>query len=218
YKELIGDDCTEPSWSIQLPGLPQLKIRDLPSFCNPSNTYSFALPLFKEQFDILERQVNNILVNSFDALEKEALQEIEGKLKLVGVGPIIMLSKTQKEAMAHALLESGRPFLWVIREKDGEEEEEMSRMDELKQLGLIVPWCSQLEVLSHPSLGCFVTHCGWNSTLESIACGVPVVAFPHWTDQSTNAKLIEDVWGTGVRVTSNEDGVVEGEEIRRCVE
>ncbi|KAI7755000.1 hypothetical protein M8C21_010130, partial [Ambrosia artemisiifolia] len=266
YKELIGDDCTEPSWSIKLPGLPQLKIRDLPSFCNPSNTYSFALPLFKEQFDTLELEDKpKIFVNSFDALEEEALQEIEGKLKLVAVGPLIpsafldgkdpsdksfggdlfkktkdyvewmntkpkgsivyisfgsliMLSKEQKEAMAHALLESGRPFLWVIREKDGEEDEEMSRMDELEQLGLIVPWCSQLEVLSHPSLGCFVTHCGWNSTLESISCGVPVVAFPHWTDQSTNAKLIEDVWGTGVRVTSNEDGVVEGEEIRRCVE
>ncbi|KAI7740485.1 hypothetical protein M8C21_022746, partial [Ambrosia artemisiifolia] len=83
YKELIGDDCTEPSWSIKLPGLPQLKIRDLPSFCNPSNTYSFALPMFKEHFDILESEDKpTILVNSFDALEEEALQEIEGKLKL----------------------------------------------------------------------------------------------------------------------------------------
>ncbi|KAJ0703005.1 putative crocetin glucosyltransferase [Helianthus annuus] len=266
YKELIGDDCTEPSWSIKLPGLPLLKIRDLPSFCNPSNIYDFALPLFKEQFDALDSEEKpTIFVNSFDALEEEALKEIDGKLKMIAVGPlipsafldgkdpsdksfggdlfektkdyvewmdtqpegsivyisfgsIIMLSKKQKEAMAHALLECGKPFLWVIREKDGEEEEELSRMDELEQLGLIVPWCSQLEVLSHPSLGCFVTHCGWNSTLESITCGVPVVAFPHWTDQSTNAKLIEDVWGTGVRVTSNEDGVVEGEEIRRCVE
>ncbi|KAD7478090.1 hypothetical protein E3N88_01226 [Mikania micrantha] len=96
----------------------------------------------------------------------------------------------------------------------------MESNKELQQLGLIVPWCSQLEVLSHTSSGCFVTHCGWNSTLESIACGVPVVAFPKWSDQSTNAKLIEDVWGMGTRVhvTVNEDGVVDGEEIRRCIE
>ncbi|XP_076885615.1 UDP-glycosyltransferase 75C1-like [Bidens hawaiensis] len=274
YKELIGDDCTEPSWSIQLPGLPLLKIRDLPSFCNPANTYNFALPLFKEELDMLDsKEKPTVLMNSFDALEDDALKEIDGKLKMVAVGPlipsafldgkdpsdksfggdlfektkdyvewmntkpegsivyisfgsIIMLSKKQKEAMAHGLLASGRPFLWVIRDKDGdrkgekteEEDEELSCMEELEQLGLIVPWCSQLEVLSHPALGCFVTHCGWNSTLESIACGVPVVAFPHWTDQSTNAKLLEDAWGTGVRVTTNEDGVVEGEEIRRCVE
>ncbi|CBI39387.3 unnamed protein product, partial [Vitis vinifera] len=83
---------------------------------------------------------------------------------------------------------------------------------------MIVPWCSQVEVLSNPSLGCFVTHCGWNSTLESLASGVPVVAFPQWTDQSTNAKLAEDVWKTGVRVTVNQEGIVESDEIKRCLE
>jgi UDP:flavonoid glycosyltransferase YjiC (YdhE family) len=75
-----------------------------------------------------------------------------------------------------------------------------------------------VEVLSHPSLGCFVTHCGWNSTLESLVFGMPVVAFPQWTDQGTNAKLIQDVWKTGVRVTANKDEIVEGDEIMRCLE
>ncbi|KAI3723407.1 hypothetical protein L2E82_34950 [Cichorium intybus] len=275
YDKLIGEDSKDPSWSIELPGLPSLKSRDLPSFCLPSNTYNFALPLFKEQLDILDSDDRpKILMNTFDALEEEALKDIDDKLKMVAVGPLIpsafldgndpsdtsfggdmfekskdyvewmntkpegsivyisfgsliTLSKKQKEEMAHALLEIRRPFLWVIRDKDGngngtneekEEEDELSCLDELEKLGLIVPWCCQVEVLSHPSLGCFVTHCGWNSTLESIVCGVPVVAFPHWTDQSTNAKLLEDVWGTGVRVTTTEEGVVEGEEIRRCIE
>jgi anthocyanidin 3-O-glucoside 5-O-glucosyltransferase len=63
-----------------------------------------------------------------------------------------------------------------------------------------------------------VTHCGWNSTLESLVCEVPVVAFPHWTDQGTNAKLIADVWKTGVRVVANEEGIVEGDEIKRCLD
>ncbi|KAI3794904.1 hypothetical protein L1987_37545 [Smallanthus sonchifolius] len=271
FNNLFRDECNDPSWSIELPGLPLLKTRDLPSFCQPSNTHDFALPLFKEQLELLVLEENaTILVNSFDALEEEALKEIDGKLEMVAVGPLIpsafldgkdpsdkcfggdlfertkeyiewmntkdegsivyvsfgsilMLSTKQKEAMERGLLASGRPFLWVVRDTDGgvkdvKDKEELSCMTELEQLGLIVPWCSQLEVLSHPSLGCFVTHCGWNSTLESIACGVPVVAFPHWTDQSTNAKLLEDVWGTGKRVTANEDGVVEGEEIRRCIE
>ncbi|CAN0912384.1 UDP-glycosyltransferase 75C1 [Linum grandiflorum] len=68
-------------------------------------------------------------------------------------------------------------------------------------------WCSQGEVLSHEAVGCFVTHCGWNSTLEGMCLGVPLVAFPQWSDQMTNAKLVEDVWKIGVRV-----------EIRRCLD
>ncbi|XP_047960125.1 crocetin glucosyltransferase, chloroplastic-like [Salvia hispanica] len=138
----------------------------------------------------------------------------------VSFGSLLRLPKAQMEEIAAGLLRSGRPFLWVIRaaEEGKEEEEELSCLEDLDKIGKIVTWCSQLEVLTHPSLGCFVTHCGWNSTLESLSCGVPVVAFPHWTDQGTNAKMIEDVWGTGARVRGNEDGIVESEEIWRCVE
>ncbi|KAF5768330.1 putative crocetin glucosyltransferase [Helianthus annuus] len=145
----------------------------------------------------------------------------KGSIVYISFGTLIVWSKKQKEAMAHGLLESKRPFLWVIKDKDREEEEdEISYMHELKKLGLelIIPWCNQLEVLAHPSLGCFVTHCGWNSTLESMACGVPLLAVPKRSDQTTNAKLIEDLWGAGVRVTTNEEGVVEGEEMKRSIE
>ncbi|XP_062164986.1 crocetin glucosyltransferase, chloroplastic-like [Alnus glutinosa] len=116
------------------------------------------------------------------------------------------------EEIACGLLDCGRPSLWVIRAKEnGEEEKEEDKLkcrEELEENGMIVPWCSQVEVLSHPLLGCFVTHCGWNSTLESLVSGVLVVAFPQWTDQGTNAKLIQDVWKMGVRVTANENGNV----------
>ncbi|CAA3032670.1 crocetin glucosyltransferase, chloroplastic-like [Olea europaea subsp. europaea] len=54
--------------------------------------------------------------------------------------------------------------------------------------------------------------------LECIACGVPVVAFPQWADQGTIAKLIQDVWRTGLRVKPREDGTVESDEIKRCIE
>ncbi|XP_048139328.1 phloretin 4'-O-glucosyltransferase-like [Rhodamnia argentea] len=135
-------------------------------------------------------------------------------------GSIYVLSRPQKEEMGRALVEAGRPFLWVIRESGKEEKEEdsLSLKEELEKLGMIVPWCSQVQVLSHPSVGCFVTHCGWNSTSESLVCGVPVVAFPQWSDQQTNAKLVTDVWRTGVKVTQNEEGLVEGGEMRRCLE
>ncbi|KAM5569676.1 phloretin 4'-O-glucosyltransferase-like [Rosa sericea] len=279
YKDLIRNSATannsDPSHAVELPGLPlALKSRDLPSFMVDSNPYNFALPLFEEQFDLLRKESKpTILVNTFDALEPEALKAID-EFNLIGIGPLMpsafldgkdpsdksfggdlfensknsaylewlnskpkesviyvsfgsisVLSKIQMEEIAKGLLKSGRPFLWVIREnqKNGEgkeekEEDKLSCREELEELGMIVPWCSQVEVLSNPSLGCFVTHCGWNSSLESLVSGVPVVAFPQWTDQGTNAKLIEDTWKTGVRVAPNEEGVVVGEELKRCLD
>ncbi|KAJ4887900.1 UDP-glycosyltransferase 75D1 [Raphanus sativus] len=87
---------------------------------------------------------------------------------------------------------------------------------------MVVSWCDQFRVLKHRSIGCFVTYYGWNSSLESVVAGVPVVVFPQWTDQMTNAKLLEECWRTGVRVVvekkEGEAAVVESGEIRRCIE
>uniref|UniRef100_A0A803Q631 Glycosyltransferase n=1 Tax=Cannabis sativa TaxID=3483 RepID=A0A803Q631_CANSA len=142
-------------------------------------------------------------------------------------GSIVVLSKAQMEEIGKGLLGFGFPFIWVIREKkvkndneivENDNDEELSCREELEKLGMIVPWCSQIEVLSNESIGCFVTHCGWNSTLEGLVSGVPMVAFPQWVDQTTNAKLIENVWKVGARVKPNEEGIVEGGEIKRCLE
>ncbi|KAI7743216.1 hypothetical protein M8C21_019737 [Ambrosia artemisiifolia] len=134
-------------------------------------------------------------------------------------GSTTTLSLDQLEEMASGLLESGRPFLWVIRDI-GNQVGKLSKIEELKRHGMIVSWCSQLEVLNHQAIGCFLTHCGWNSTVEALAAGVPTVAFSQWSDQATNAKMIEDVWRTGVKLKRREGGdglMVEGKEIKRCV-
>ncbi|OMO55937.1 UDP-glucuronosyl/UDP-glucosyltransferase [Corchorus capsularis] len=158
--------------------------------------------------------------------EKKEMEWLNSKPKssviYVSFGSLAVLSKAQIEEIAKGLLETGRPFLWVIREDGTEqktgEEKGLSCEEELEKQGMIVPWCSQVEVLSHRSVGCFVTHCGWNSTFESLVCGVPMVTFPQVSDQPTNSKLVEDVWKTGVRLTKNEEGLVEGCEIKRCLE
>ncbi|XP_071704810.1 UDP-glycosyltransferase 75C1-like [Rutidosis leptorrhynchoides] len=135
----------------------------------------------------------------------------------VSFGSITNLSSHQAEEMSTGLLKCRRPFLWVIR--DSEQADKLSNIEKLNKQGMIVNWCSQVEVLRHESIGCFVTHCGWNSTLETIVGGIPLVAFPQWTDQGTNAKLIEDVWKIGVKVSKRDiDGIVDGHEIKRCVE
>ncbi|KAF8705804.1 hypothetical protein HU200_031012 [Digitaria exilis] len=137
----------------------------------------------------------------------------------ISFGSLSMMSKRQIEEVAMAMSESGRQFLWVLRE-DNRRSEGGGADIAGGERGMVVEWCDQVRVLSHPSVACFVTHCGWNSTLESVACGVPVVGVPQWTDQGTNAWLVERL-GTGVRVTvgdKEDGGVVDAGELRRCID
>ncbi|KAM3270814.1 hypothetical protein P3S67_029016 [Capsicum chacoense] len=65
---------------------------------------------------------------------------------------------------------------------------------------LIKGWSPQILVLSHPSVGSFLTHCGWNSTLEGCCSGLPIITCPLFAEQFINEKLITQVLGTGVSV------------------
>ncbi|KAK6803682.1 hypothetical protein RDI58_001466 [Solanum bulbocastanum] len=88
----------------------------------------------------------------------------------IAFGSYSEISSQLMGEIGHELLKCGRPFLWVIREgQDGDQmEDKLSCKEELEKQEKIVSWCSQVEVLKHHSVGCFLTHCGWNSTLESI--------------------------------------------------
>ncbi|CAN1224059.1 UDP-glycosyltransferase 74E1 [Linum grandiflorum] len=72
-------------------------------------------------------------------------------------------------------------------------------------------------VLAHNSTGCFVTHCGWNSTIEALSLGVPMVGVPQFADQPTNAKFVEDVWKVGVRLKKLDDGIMRKEAIEKGI-
>ncbi|KAF6139939.1 hypothetical protein GIB67_035087 [Kingdonia uniflora] len=72
-------------------------------------------------------------------------------------------------------------------------------------------------VLAHEAIGCFVTHCGWNSVLEGLSFEVPLVAMPKIWDQPTNAKFVADVWGVGIRAKANDKGIVGREELLFCI-
>ncbi|KAH0730455.1 hypothetical protein KY289_001643 [Solanum tuberosum] len=255
--------CDTKDKIIELPGLPPLSPIDFPSFVfDDVESSNWAVKSIKRQIEMLSSEENpRVLVNTFDALEFDALRILK-HVTMVGIGPSIPstflddntfradmieissknymnwlnskdrgsviyiafgsyseISSQLMEEIGHGLLKCGRPFLWVIREgQDGDKmEDKLSCKDELEEQGKIVSWCSQVEVLKHSSVGCFLTHCGWNSTLESIASKVPIVACPLWNDQVCNAKLIQDVWKNGVRVNVSEGGVVERDEFNRCM-
>ncbi|WOL14120.1 cyanidin 3-O-rutinoside 5-O-glucosyltransferase-like [Canna indica] len=269
YDGFIASHRDDPLFTVNLPGLPQFKIRDLPSFivnAKSDDIYAMAKRLFQDMFDVLDRQeaagtTATVLVNTFDELEADALVAA-GKLKLIPIGPMVpssllegtkddvldlfkpdvkqymewldskpkksvvyvsfgsltVLKQRQAEEILRGLRATGRPYLWVVR-KDNRAELEAGelKLGEEEEDGMVVEWCSQARVLSHPAVGCFVTHCGWNSTVEALACGMPTVAVPQWTDQATNAKLME-ICGIGVRAEVDAEGAVEAAELRRCVE
>ncbi|XP_059630865.1 UDP-glycosyltransferase 74E2-like [Cornus florida] len=135
----------------------------------------------------------------------------------VSFGSLANLGELQMEELAWGLLMSNTYFLWVVRASE-QSKLPSNFMGGGNSKGLVVNWCPQLEVLAHRAVGCFVTHCGWNSTLEALSLGVPMVAMPQWTDQATNAKCIVDVWHAGVRVrVDNEKGLVSRDEFELCI-
>ena len=139
----------------------------------------------------------------------------KGSVLFVSLGTISAVNKEQMEELAWGLIDSGRNFLWVVR--DSEEAKLPNGFSKKTEKNLVVSWCHQLEVLSHEAIGCFVTHCGWNSTLEALCLGVPMVAMPQWADQTTNAKLIVEVWKTGVRAQVDEKGAVRREALKNSI-
>ncbi|KAL6841190.1 hypothetical protein ACP4OV_029159 [Aristida adscensionis] len=135
---------------------------------------------------------------------------------LVSYGTVSDYDEAQLEELGNGLCNSGKPFLWVVRSNEDHKLSNELR-EKCNEQGLIVSWCDQLEVLAHKATGCFFTHCGWNSTLESIANGVPMVGIPHWADQPTIARYMESMWGIGIRVRKDENGVVTRYEVERCI-
>ncbi|VAI36901.1 unnamed protein product [Triticum turgidum subsp. durum] len=138
----------------------------------------------------------------------------------VAFGSSGILDATQFQELADGLALSGRPFLWVVRPNftTGATEgwlDAFKRRVEGK--GLIVGWAPQQRVLSHPAVACFVSHCGWNSTMEGMLHGVPFLCWPYFADQFANQSYVCNVWGTGIKLCRDERGVVTKEEIESKV-
>ncbi|KAB2008893.1 hypothetical protein ES319_D10G130900v1 [Gossypium barbadense] len=161
----------------------------------------YGLHLFKPDTDLCLNWLNS----------KEASSVV-----YVSFGSIADLTEEQMVELAMGLKLTNKNFLWVVRETE-QNKLPSNFMEETAEKGLVVSWSPQLDVLAHRAVGCFMTHCGWNSTLEALSLGVPMIAMPQWTDQPTNAKFVADVWEVGIRVKKDEKGIMRKEEIERCV-
>ncbi|XP_019167342.1 PREDICTED: UDP-glycosyltransferase 87A2-like [Ipomoea nil] len=133
----------------------------------------------------------------------------------ISQGSFLSLSAGQLEEIVAGVCESGVRFFWVARENA----EWLRERGGGGEQGLIVPWCDQLRVLRHRSVGGFWSHCGWNSTKEGAFAGVPFLAFPIALDQFTNCKQIVEDWKIGWKVKKgcDKDGIVRRREIAQLL-
>ncbi|XP_021823305.1 UDP-glycosyltransferase 74G1-like [Prunus avium] len=158
----------------------------------------------------------NLFKSDNDACIKWLNERPKGSVAYVSFGSAAKLDDEQTKELAWGLRRSKSNFLWVVRASEAAKVPK-GFVEETSEKGLVVSWCSQLEVLAHEAVGCFVTHCGWNSTLEALSLGVPMLAMPQWTDQRTNAKFIMDVWKIGITAPSDEKGKVREEVVEHCI-
>ncbi|XP_023545103.1 UDP-glycosyltransferase 73C1-like [Cucurbita pepo subsp. pepo] len=140
----------------------------------------------------------------------------------VCLGSLHNLKTPQLIELGLGLEASKKAFIWVVRASNKLEKwiEEEGFEERMKGRGVIIrDWAPQLLILSHPAIGGFLTHCGWNSILEGVAAGLPMLTWPLFSDQFLNEKFVADVLNIGVKVGAQypvmkmkEEGEEEGEE------
>ncbi|XP_074338157.1 7-deoxyloganetin glucosyltransferase-like isoform X1 [Apium graveolens] len=129
-----------------------------------------------------------------------------GSVIYVNFGSTTVMSPKQLEEFAWGLANSKQNFLWIIRPNlviDNDDDSPALPSGFVKQTqgrGLLASWCDQQQVLSHLSIGGFLTHCGWNSTLESLAAGVPMICWPFFADQPSVRHCVCKLWRVGIEV------------------
>ncbi|XP_071905646.1 UDP-glycosyltransferase 71E1-like [Coffea arabica] len=195
----------------------------LPTYINPVPAKLLSPAFFDKDGggDMLLDQVRRfketkgIIVNTFLELESHAIQALSNDKTIppvyaVGGGSF---DGDQVKEIAYALERSGYRFLWSLRRPSPKENFEFpSKYENLDEVlpegflqrtavvGKVIEWAPQAAVLSHPAVGGFVSHCGWNSILESVWCGVPVATWPLYAEQQMNAFLMVKDLATAVEI------------------
>ncbi|KAL1225799.1 UDP-glycosyltransferase 85A5 [Cardamine amara subsp. amara] len=134
----------------------------------------------------------------------------------VNFGSITVMSAQQLVEFAWGLAATKKDFLWVIRPDIVAGDAAVVPPEFLIETAdrrMLASWCPQEKVLSHPAIGGFLTHSGWNSTLESLCGGVPMVCWPFFAEQQTNCKYCCDEWEVGIEI----GGDVKRDEVEAAV-
>lgn len=147
----------------------------------------------------------------------------------VSFGSLGLFSTTQLREIARGLENSGHRFLWVVRNPPDEDRNNSNELnlesllpegfvERTREVGFVAKnWAPQIEVLRHTAIGAFVTHCGWNSALEGIVSGVPMICWPLYAEQRMNKVNMVKEMRIGVVVEGYESESVKAEEVEAKV-
>ncbi|KAL8162570.1 hypothetical protein V2J09_014059 [Rumex salicifolius] len=229
-----------------IPGLPPTAIRDFPTVFDGDGAKVLhrvleSIPAIQNAEFLLLTSIPELEGDAIDALkskfspstavlpigpmipyfsprsdfDKDYLQWLDtqptGSVLYVSMGSFLSTSPAQMDEIIAGITNSGVRYLWVTRGDNLPFKAEEER-------GCLVRWCDQLRVLSHPAVGGFWSHCGWNSTSEAAFSGVPVLMYPLFWDQLLNGKTAVEEWKMGQRVRrSGGQELVTREEIAEIV-
>ncbi|XP_020213707.1 UDP-glycosyltransferase 83A1 [Cajanus cajan] len=139
----------------------------------------------------------------------------------VAFGSFTTFSPSQFQELCLGLELSNRPFLCVVQPditQGSKNAYPEGFLERVVDRGRMVGWTSQQKILSHPSVACFISHCGWNSTVESVCNGIPILCWPYIADQFLNRSYICDVWKVGLGLEPDGSGMITQGEIRSKIQ
>ncbi|XP_076945649.1 UDP-glycosyltransferase 76G1-like [Bidens hawaiensis] len=127
-------------------------------------------------------------------------QQPRNSVVYVSFGSVSQMDEEHFMEIAHGLIDSKQSFLWVVRPGFVNDSKSVESLPDgfPGERGRIVKWAPQQEVLGHEAVGAFWTHGGWNSTMEGVCEGVPMICSPFWGDQPLDARYMSDAWKVGV--------------------
>ncbi|KAG8383542.1 hypothetical protein BUALT_Bualt04G0024500 [Buddleja alternifolia] len=173
---------------------------------NFPNIYTIGpLPLLGRH--VPTENLSNSLNSSLWKLDSKVFDWLDGRkpesVVYVNYGSVTTMTAQHFQEFAWGLATSKQPFLWIVRPDVVKGESVILNkefLEEVKDRGMLVSWCAQDQVLAHKAVGAFLTHCGWNSMMESICEGVPVICWPFFADQQTNCHYSCTKWGIGMEI------------------
>ncbi|MED6209031.1 hypothetical protein PIB30_050722 [Stylosanthes scabra] len=177
-------------------------------------------PFLKESTEEIRTSLGQFWEEDFSSLNW-LNQQPPSSVIYVAFGSITIFHPNQFKELALGLELTNRPFLWVVREdsNNGNGNTNHKYPDEFQGTrGKIVKWAPQQVVLKHPAIACFISHCGWNSTMEGVSNGVPFLCWPYFADQLLDKTYICEVWKVGLGFDKDEKGIISRWEIKKKVE